>query len=281
MIRNITLTTLFAVLAISLAVGQIRTPAPSPSAKVHQTVGLTDVSIEYSRPSAKGRTIFAADGLVPYGKIWRTGANSISKITFSDDVTVGGKKLEAGSYGILTKPGASEWAVHFYSYDGGNWGSYVEKTPAAAVMVTPSKTSDMAETFTLSVDHVSMDGAHFVIAWENTKVAVPIEVNVDEQVMANIERVMAGPSTADYYAAGDYMFSAGKDLNKALMYVQKATKVDNPRFWQVRKEALILAELGRKADAIAAAKKSLALAKEAGNDDYIRMNEKSIKEWSM
>ena len=117
--------------------------------------------------------------------------------------------------------------------------------------------------------------------WENTYVPVSIGVNVDEKVMASIKRTLSGPSAGDYYAAGSYMHDEGKDLEKALTYVQKATSSDKPRFWQVRKESLILADLGRKAEAITAAKKSLELAKAAGNDDYVRLNEKSLKEWGM
>jgi len=281
MLRNLTLTIVFAASIAAMAIGQIRTPAPSPSATISQTVGLTDVEVVYSRPAAKGRTIFADNGLVPFGKIWRTGANQITKVSFSDDVTIEGKELKKGAYGVLTLPGSSKWAVHFYEYETGNWGSYREKTPAVAVEVMSKSNANNVESFTISVDDIHMEGATLNIAWANTVVPVSIGVHAKKQVMASIDKVMAGPSTGDYYNAGSFLFESGGDLNKALMYVQKATKTDSPRFWQVRRESLILAGLGRKAEAITAAKLSLDLAKKAGNDDYIKMNTDSIKEWSM
>lgn len=260
---------------------QIKTPAASPSATVMQTVGLTDVTVEYSRPSAKGRTIFASEGLVPFGKVWRTGANGITKVTFSDDVTIEGKELAKGSYGVLTMPSANIWAVHFYAYDKSNWSSYTEKTPDLVVNVTSKKIKESVETFTIGLANVSSTSADLEISWENTVVPVKIGVEVDKTVMAAIEKTMAGPSTGDYYAAGQYYHESGKDLKQALAWVQKATQVDEPRFWQVRREALILADLGMTKEAIMAAKKSLELATAAGNDDYVKMNEKSIAEWSM
>lgn len=260
---------------------QINTPAPSPGSKLMQTVGLTDVVIEYSRPAVKGRTIFAADGLVPYGEVWRTGANMATKISFSDDVMVGEHELKAGDYAILSKPDAETWQVMFFPYETGNWGSYVEKEPAATVEAKTMKTGQKVENFTISIDKITTDGAHLIFAWDNTAAAVPLEVKVEEQVMANIERVLAGPSPDDYFAAASYYHQTGKDLNKALEWVKKANDTDEPRYWQVRLEALILADLNRKKEAIQTAKKSMELAKEAGNKDYVRMNEKSIKEWNM
>ena len=138
----------------------------------------------------------------------------------------------------------------------------------------------MIETFTIDINNVSNTGAHIDFLWEKTMVSLPLEVEVDTKVMKMIEATLSGPTNGDYYNAGIYYFESGKDLNKALEYVQKATHAEDARFWQVRREALILAELGKKKAAIEAAKKSLALAKEAGNEDYIRMNEKSIAEWS-
>ena len=182
---------------------------------------------------------------------------------------------------MLTKPSKAKWAVHFYTYESGNFGSYIEKEPALAVEVETVDLPVKMENFAIWVDNLTNDGANIEIIWDRTLVSLKLGVFSDDQVMASIDRMLAGPSTNDYYAMGQYMHEAGKDLNKALKYVQKATKTDNPRFWQVRREALILADLGRKAEALEAAKLSLELAKAAGNDDYVRMNEKSIKAWSM
>jgi len=260
---------------------QISTPAPSPAAMIKQTVGLTDVSLEYSRPGMKGRTIFASDGLVPFGKLWRTGANQATKITFSDDVMLGGSKLAAGSYALLTTPSASEWEIHFHKHESGNWGSYADKVPAltvnAASVLLPSPIS--IENFTIGIGGMVGNKANIEILWENTYVEVPFEVEIDAKVTANIEKVLSGPSNGDYYAAGTYYLSTGKNLDKALKYVRKATKSDKPMFWQVRTEALILAEMGNYSEAISTAKKSIELAKAAKNDDYVANNKKSITEW--
>ncbi|MEY2904623.1 MAG: hypothetical protein RJA52_639 [Bacteroidota bacterium] len=259
---------------------QLRTPSSSPGATTNQTVGLTDVSISYNRPSKKNRVIFAVDGLVPFGKVWRTGANSVSKITFSEEVIFGGTTLKAGSYAILTIPDANEWQVMLFTYETANWASYPEKTPVANIKVTPSSTSSVYETFTMEINHISNDGAHFLIKWDQTKIAIPFEVHTKKQAMASFEKMVAGPSDSEYYNFGAYLFESNGDLDKALEYVQKVTNKSNPMYWQKRTESLILGKLGRKAEAIEAAKKSLELAKAAGNEDYIRMNEQSIKDWS-
>lgn len=265
----------------TLSIAQIRTPAPSPGLKWTQAVGLSEVSLEYSRPSAKGRTIFAADGLVPYGDLWRTGANTATKISFSDKVWVEGKELAAGSYAILTRPNAGSWDVNFYKHESTSFNSYTDKTPDATVTVSTMALPMQIETFTIGIGDLTNDGATLQFIWANTYAPVRLKFDVDGRVMANIEQVMAGPSGNDYFAAASYMHDAGKDLNVALGYIEKATSGANPAFWMVRRKALILADLGRKKEAIAAAKQSLELAKAANNNDYVRMNEASIKEWSM
>ncbi|HMQ46389.1 MAG TPA: DUF2911 domain-containing protein [Saprospiraceae bacterium] len=259
------------------AQAQIKTPAPSPTCKMTQTVGLTDVTLNYSRPGVKERSVFAADGLVPYGKVWRAGANSATKISFSDDVKVGGKALKAGDYAILVTPSEKEWTVNFYTYEGGNWSSYVEKEAAASVMAKV-QACNFTENFTIDINAIGMTSANINFLWEKTMVSVPMEVAVDEKVEADIKKTLAGPSANDYYAAATYYHESGKDLNKALEWINKATETD-PKFWMVRRKALILADLKMTDKAIAAAQQSYDLAKEAGNDDYMRMNEKSIKEW--
>jgi hypothetical protein len=261
--------------------GQIRTPAPSPSAKMTQMVGLTEVTIEYSRPGVKGRDVFSADGLVPFGKLWRTGANQATKISFSEDVTVEGQALEAGAYAILTVPDATSWEVQFHKHESTNFGSYRDKTPAASVNVTPQTLPISVENFFITVANLESDGADLEIIWDNVLVPIKLGLHTDKAVMANIERIMAGPSANDYYAAGIYMYNSGKDKNKALEYVQKGTSQGEPKFWQKKWEAEILASLGRTKEAIEVAQHSLELAEKAGNDDYIKMNKDNIAKWNM
>lgn len=150
--------------------------APSPAATLSQKVGLTDVTIEYSRPSMKDRTIFAKDGLVPFGKIWRTGANSATKITFSGPVTIGDTELEAGAYAILTMPGEDSWMVHFYPFEANGWGSYRNADPAVAVEATPTMGSEAVESFLITVDELRDYSASLVMMWDKTRVAVPFKV---------------------------------------------------------------------------------------------------------
>lgn len=279
--RNLITQVLALVFCIGLSTpvaAQIAAPAPSPSAEFTQTVGLTDVTVSYSRPGKKDRTIFANDGLVRYGEVWRTGANQATQITFGDDVQVGGASLEAGTYAILTKPMATSWEVMFFPFETGNWSSYVEKTPAATVKADVTKLNRTVESFTINIDALTNESAVLQFMWDKTLASLPLEVNTDEQVMASINRVMEGPSANDYYAAASYYLSAGKDMKKAHTWVKKAN-AENPQFWTLRTQSLIEAELGMTKEAIATAKKSLSMAKEAGNMDYVRMNEASIAEW--
>jgi hypothetical protein len=261
---------------------QITTPSPSPTSEVTQTVGLTKVTINYSRPGVKERTIFADDGLVPYGKLWRFGANSATKITFSDDVKVAGNEVKAGSYAVLATPTATDWSFSMYTYEGGNWSSYVEKE-AAVTFTTPSSKMPEGvhvESFLLDINNLKSNSATIDMVWEKTYVAIPLEVYVDERVEKQIKQVLAGPTGGDYYAAASYYHEKGENLEQALKWVQMATGVDSPMFWQVRREALILADLGRYPEAVKIATKSMELAMKAGNDDYVAMNKKSIAEWT-
>lgn len=269
---------LMAFLAVSVN-AQIKTPAPSPKQTLTQDVGLTTVTVEYSRPSMKERTIFGQDGLVPYGKMWRTGANQATKISFSTPVTVNGSTLSAGDYAVTTVPGANEWRMNFYTYDKSSWSAYRDANPVASLTINPQSTKQTYETFTINFGNLRDNSARMDLAWANTKVSVKVEVAFDEEVMAAIERTLSGPTPNDYYQAATYYHKSGKDLNQALVYIRKATDVEKPKFWQVRREALILADLGKRDEAIKAANQSMELARAAGNDDYVRMNQKSISSW--
>ncbi|WP_242095060.1 DUF2911 domain-containing protein [Aestuariivivens sediminicola] len=267
--------TLFAVNA------QVETPAPSPFSKLEQKVGLTDVTLEYSRPGVKGRTVFG--DLVPFGKIWRTGANARTKITFSTDATIDGQTLEAGSYSIFTIPNAESWEVIFYN-DGKEFGTPTELDPQYVAARTTVKTYPIpfsVETFTLDINNIMNSSATVDFIWEKTYVGVPFTVPTDAAVTASIKNVMSGPGPNDYFQAAVYYLQEGKDIQQAKTWIDKAVEMskDNPRFWVLRQQSLIHAKAGSKASAIAAAKASLKYAEEAGNDDYIKMNKESLKEW--
>ncbi|WP_020566630.1 DUF2911 domain-containing protein [Neolewinella persica] len=273
----------FAAMALLFTTGltaQVTMPSASPTVKVETKIGLTDFHVTYSRPGMKGREIFAEKGLVPYGEIWRTGANQATKFTFTDKVMVGGAELAAGDYAILTKPMAGKWEVMLFPYESGSWNSYVEKTPAATVSAKSMATGSPVETFTIDVQNYTMDGADIVMSWGNTMAVLPVTTNAKEAVMGQIDRMMAGPSQNDYYQAATFLSESGgkEKMKDALTYIQKANKMagDDQRYWMVRREGIILESMGMKKEAKAAFTKSLELAKAAGNMDYVRLNEKSL-----
>lgn len=259
---------------------QIEVPRSSPSAKMEQSVGLTNVTLEYARPSMRGRTIFG--DLVPYNKLWRTGADANTKISFSDDVVIDGKTLKAGEYAIFTKPGKESWEVIFYT-DTNNWGTPGDwdETKVAAKITTEVYEMPMKiESFTMTFDDLSNNSGVLGILWENVYVGVKFEVPTDKTVTAAIDKVMSGPNANDYYAAAVYYSENGKDINQAKAWIEKAMEMtETPRFWQLRNQSLIYAKAGDKKLAIATAKKSLAAAEKAGNADYVKMNKDSLAEW--
>lgn len=261
------------------AYAQIQTPAPSPLQKIEQKVGLTDITVEYSRPSMKGRKIFG--GLENYNEIWRTGANGNTTVSFSDNVMIGGKEVKAGKYALYTKPGIQNWDVYFYSKND-NWGEpekWDESLVVASVNVLVNSLPMDIETFTISFDNLKNDSAELGLMWENTYVAIPIQVATDEMVSASINRVMNGPGANDYYSAAVYYLESGKDINKAKEWIDKAVEMRSDAFWYYRQQSLIYAKSGDKKGAIKAAQKSLELAQKAGNNDYVALNTKSLKEW--
>ena len=259
---------------------QITTPQPSPLQKIEQIVGLTDITVEYSRPGVKGRTIFG--DLVPFNEVWRTGANANTKITFSTDVTIDGNKVEKGSYTIFSIPTEKSWDIVIYEETKSGTPKKLDETKIVAkVNVATQNIPMVIETFTISFDDMTTNTAVLGIMWENTYVGFKIETPVEEMVSNQITAVMNGPSAADYYAAASYYLEADKDIKEAQIWIDKAIEMtaESPKFFYVRKQALIHAKAGDKKGAIKAAKESLRLAKEAGNAGYIKMNTASLKEW--
>lgn len=260
---------------------QIQTPQPSPSSKVHQTIGLSEVSVDYSRPAMRGRTIFG--DLVPYGKLWRTGANMRTKFTTDSDLKIDGKELKKGSYAILSIPNKDTWELIFYTeYEAG--GAPAELDESKVALRISTKTMPMewpAENFTIGFGDLA-DGVsgNMYIMWDKTMVMVKIETPSDEMAVKSIEKAMAGPTANDYFSAASYYRSSGKDLNQALEWVSKAVEMNPNAFWMSRQKSLIQADLGDSKGAIATAKVSLAASEKAGNADYIKMNKESIAEWS-
>lgn len=262
------------------AQSQIDTPAPSPSATLTQEVGLTTVTINYSRPSVKDRTIFG--GLLKYGELWRTGANGATKLSFSTDVNLGRNDLKAGDYVILTVPGESDWKVNIYEFSGNGVGAYFSKEALATTSVKPVKLSDKVESLTIDINNLRNSSATIDISWENTKISIPLEVNADASVMAQINKYEENSDAQranDYNAAASYLLSEKKELEKALDFATKATSLNPNAFWMSRTKSLIEAELGKYKEAVVTATLSLAAAEKAGNQTYVDFNKASIEEW--
>lgn len=271
-------------LALTAVNAQIRTPQASPHALVEQTVGLTDIKIEYSRPSAKGRSVYGE--LVPFGRMWRTGANANTIITFSQDVVISGKTLPKGSYALYTQPKADSWDVVFYA-DTNNWGlpeKYDDKKEALRATVKPEFLSRNVETLSININNIDNDGASLEIAWEKTMIALRIDVPTKQQALKSIETVLAGPTANDYFAAAQYYYQSNGDQAKALAWInsaiEKSSKGQEVPFYFLRQKSLIQAKMGDKKGAIETAKLSLAASEKANNNDYVKMNKDSIQEWS-
>lgn len=272
--------------AVNISTAQISTPRPSPAGMVSSTVGLTDVTIDYFRPKVKGRKIFGEgdDYLQPYGQTWRAGANSGTKLTLSTDVTLGGQTVKAGEYLIFTVPGKDEWSFMLYSdlTLGGNVAGYDKANEVVNVKVKPMMLSTPVETLTYNIADISEDNTNATIelAWADVSVKVPMTVDFDADVMAQIE-ANTKVNPRNYVTAANYYFNAGKDLEQALKWMDMYLAVgdNSEQFWNVHTKAQILAKIGKKKEAKATAEESLAKAKanEQGDFGYIKRNEDLIK----
>lgn len=272
----------FAIIIANFTIeAQVKTPQSSPKSTIMQEVGLTAVEINYSRPSARGRAVFG--NLIPFGKVWRTGANENTTVSFSDDVVIDGKNLKKGKYSLYTIPKVESWEIIFYKTTD-NWGNpeeWKEENVALRATVKPETLNKSVETFTIGISGLDNNFAFLEIYWENSYAAVKFEVPTQQKATANIEKALAGPTGADYFAAAQFLFQSNGDNAKALVYINKALDMtkDKP-FWYNRLKSLIQAKLGDKKGAIETAKASLAAAEIAKNQDYVKMNKDSIAEWS-
>lgn len=260
---------------------QVKTPQASPRAIVNQTVGLTEVEINYSRPSARARAVFG--NLVPFGKVWRTGANENTTISFSDDVIIDSKTLKKGKYALYTIPKVGSWDVVFYKTTD-NWGNPTEWNEANIVLKTTVKEETLpkpVETFTIGISGLDNNFAYLEMYWESSYVALKFEVPTQKTAMTSIEKALAGPTAGDYFSAAQFLYQSNGDNAKALVYVNKALEMNQDKpFFYYRLKSLIQAKLGDKKGAIETARISLAAAEKAKNQDYVQMNKDSITEWS-
>ena len=257
---------------------QITTPRLSPHCTLTQELGFNEITIDYCRPGVKGRVIFGE--LVPFGVIWRTGANASTKIRFKDDVIIEGQVVPAGEYALYTIPGKDEWTIIIHTITT-YWGvgkDYKESDDFMRFKVKPILSDHKIETMAIEISDITSSDCYLEIKWDYTLVRFKIKTDTDKKVMAEIEDKMKGVTQATYYQSAVYYLENDKDLNKALDWIDKAL-INNEQFWILRHKALILAKLGRYKEAVAVAEKSKILAEKAENEDFVKQNEKSIAEW--
>lgn len=260
-----------ATVAIFLAVNvqaQLKTPPASSFQTVKQSFALSEINLEYSRPNAKARKVYG--GLVPYGKIWRTGANNSTIITFGEDVKINGKDLAAGTYAILSIPNKDSWQILFNTDTklGGNTAAYDKAKEVLSIHVKPQTTSYNTETFTINFSNVKPAAIDMDILWEKTLVKLNITADIDGKIMAKIDEEMKGDKPP-YYQAASYYFENGKDMRKALEWVNKAEEQMPNAFWVAAQKARIQLKLNDKKGAAVTAQKVIDLAKKANSNDYV------------
>jgi Protein of unknown function (DUF2911) len=262
----------------SITNAQVKMPAPSPTQKIKQDFALGSVELTYSRPSIKGRKIFG--DLVPFGKVWRTGANSATLIKFNDAVEIAGKKIDTGSYALYTIPNEGSWEI-IINKGTTNWGTngYTDSGDVVRFKVSSMKMATAVETFTMQFANIKPESCELHIMWDKTAVAIPITALIKDRMRASVEKGMMGEKKP-YWSAAQFYFEYDKNNTKALEAIKGAVEADPKAFWMWLYKAKIEKELGDKAAAMASSKTSLELAKAEKNDDYVKMNQdlqKSLK----
>lgn len=274
---------LFAVLTLIglSASAQIKMPAASPTQTLSQDFGLGKIEIVYSRPSLKGRSVFGTGSLLaPFGEVWRTGANGATKLTFSDPITIGDKTIPAGSYGLFTIPGKTEWTIIINTNSKG-WGSFDYKQAEDIVRfkVAPQATGSSTETFTISIDNITAQTATISLNWGKTKVNIPISTDIKTTVRAQIEAAASATTVNPnmYQSAATFYLEIDHDYNKALLYADKAVAANAKAYWLQLMKAKVHVALKDKKGAKAAAEACKQLATEAKNMDYVRSADEILK----
>lgn len=255
---------------INGAAAQAKFPPASSTQTVTQGLGISKVSLEYQRPSVNGRTIFG--GLVPFDQVWRTGANNATAITFESEVTINGNKVAPGTYGLFTIPSKGEWTI-ILNKTAQQWGAYQysEADDVLRFKVTPTELKDKVETFTISFDNVTPKSLDIALAWENTRVTFPVQVDQSAEIIASIDEAMNGEKKP-YFPAAQYYFNNDLDIQKAAQWVKEADKgntgAPHIKYWKSR----ILLKAGDKAGAAQAAQEGIDMATKANNSEYVKLN---------
>jgi len=257
------------------AQAQLKTPAPSPSQTVKQEFALSSVELSYSRPGIKSRKLYT--DIAPAGKVWRTGANGATTLTFGEEVTIGGVKVPAGKYGLLSIPDKKSWILIISKQtDVTSPAAYKADMDVVRIPVAVTKTKTAVETFTIQFANVKSTSLDIELLWDKSMVSLPVTVDIDSKIMASIDASMK-TDKPPYFQAAMYYMENGKDLNQALSWFNKAVEQQPDAFWVQHQWANCLAKLGKKPEAIAAANRSKELAQKAKNDDYVKLNDDLLK----
>ena len=255
----------------------VKVPAPSPLQTLKQNFALSEITIEYSRPSARGRAVYG--DVVPFGKVWRTGANGSTKITFGEDVKVEGKAVKAGTYALYSIPGNDSFTYMLYKDVklGGDVANYSAENELIRFAVKSSKVTEKVETFTMNVSDITASSSNIELTWENTRVAFNITADIDASIMASIDKAL-NKDNKPYYQAASYYYDNNKDMKLALEWVNKATEQNPKAYWVVLLKAKIELKLKDKAAAKASAEKVIEMAKADKDDAYIKNGENLLIE---
>ena len=260
---------------------QITHPKASPFSQVEQEIGLSKISIQYSRPAARGRQIFG--GIVPFGRIWRVGANESTKIKVDTDMMVLGNVLPKGSYALYAFPQQEAWEIAFHT-NIEHWGdgrkNYNSEEDLFRITVKPQKITYHQENFLIAFDEITHDAANLNLIWADTRVTIPFRVDTHAQMELEIaKQLKENPTAQTYYEAARYLQEQGKDFKRALNYLNTALELGGDTYYFHRVKSLVEAELGDYKAAISSAEKSLKIASELEKDEFVRMNTANIKKW--
>ena len=274
---------LAAVLAVAAlapsARAQLKLPRVSPAATVTQTLGLTDLTLAYSRPGVKGRVIWG--GLVPYDQPWRTGANEATRFTTTDPITFGGKALAAGTYSLFTIPGRDEWTVVINS-EKDLWGAFDYKPEKDVLRVTVKPTAaEPQEWMELSFEDLAASSVDLVLRWEKLRVAVPIVADVNGKALAGARAAIAAMKSDDWrtpYQAANFCFTNDVALDEGGQWLEKSLGVQR-NYSNLGLQARWQMKQGRKAQAIETAGEALEAAKASKEKVDTSALEKSLAEW--
>lgn len=275
MLRRIFLLAAAACSLLAAEAQTLRTPQPSTTQVIRQDLGIGTVELTYSRPGMRGRKVYG--DLVPFGKVWRTGANNATILNFSDSVIIGDTRLAPGRYGLLSIPNKDQWTLIISRQtDVTSPAAYKPENDLVRVNVKTQQVKDPVETFTMQFANVKPSSAELQISWETTLVSLPIASDIDARVMAQINSTV-NRDNRPYFQAAMYYLESGRDLNQALVWFDKALEQNPNAYWVHHQKANALAKLGKKEEARQAAQRSLTLARDQQNDDYVRLNEKLLE----